>query len=765
MIWACLLMLAGGYAAQLSTAPLSSNLCALFLFASAVLLVWRRSRLLGCTILGFTLFMQAGQDIVESRLDEQFAGDSLLTRVRIVEFPKTSANSVSMLVEPLGDRRLPRRSRVSWFEPPLEPSIGDVWEFELRLRRPRGHSNPGVFDLEAWLFRRKIHATGYVVSGKRNRRLETGTESAIDSFRRRFIARVAVAADSRDVVAVLAAIGVGARHLISRAEWNSYAVSGTSHLMAISGLHIGLAASVAFMLARVLMGVVRTKGNAMTAATVAAASIALAYALVSGFGVPARRASAMLLVAALAIIRRRHVDLPATVAVAASCVFIVDPIASMTPGFHLSFSAVLLLLWLARARQCRDVGKGLFIRGLDTLRQLFIMQVFLLLGLMPLTVLLFQRVAIFSLPANMIAVPLFSIVTVPFTLAGLVCRGFADRLGHVALKIAAYSIERLLALIDWVVRLPFADLTVADIQRDDWLLLITPLLWVLLPRGWPGRWVALLAVPALLLSTNPVPDEACVEIHVLDVGQGLATVVQTAGSTLVFDTGASFRGGGSVAEQVIVPFLKSRRIKRVDWMVVSHADDDHSGGVQPLHEYAEVGVILVGEALRKTGPDTYLCRAGQNWQADGINFRILHPDSAALQEGNDASCVLLIEAGRHSVLLTGDIEAHAERKLVARSALAAVDAVVVPHHGSLTSSSVPFVNAVSPRVAIVSAGYANRWGFPKERVVARWKSVGAVVLETATSGAIGFRLCAADGLGVMRADRDVRRRFWRADSG
>jgi len=764
MIWACLLMLAGGYAAQLCRVPISSDLCKLLLLASLILLASRRGRLPGFVLLGFALFMQAGQGIVDNRLDERFEGDSLLTRVRIVDFPKASAGSVVMLVEPLDDKRLPRRSRVSWFEPPLEPSIGDVWEFELRLRQPRGRSNPGVFDSEAWFFRQKIHATGYVVSGKRNRRLETGTEGTIDRIRHHFIARAVRASDSNQAAAVLAAVGVGARHLISRAEWNSYAVSGTSHLMAISGLHIGLAATMAFLLARALTGVLRATVNTMIAATVVAVFIAVAYTIVTGFGVPARRAAVMLLVVACAVIRRRPVDSFATVAVAACIVFVTDPVAAMTPGFHLSFSAVVLLLWMARARQFTDARRGFLFRVIYSMRQLFILQVFLLFGLMPLTVILFQRVAILALPVNIVAVPLFSIITVPFTLVGLFFDGILDPLGRIALRIAACSIDCLLVLIDWIVRLPFADLTVADMQREGWLLLMTPLMWVLFPRGWPGRQAALLALPALLLYTKSVPPDACADVHVLDVGQGLATVVQTTETTLVFDTGASFRSGGSVAEQVIVPFLKSRRIERIDWLVVSHADNDHSGGVLPLFDYAEVGSLLIGEPLRETGLESTLCRAGQHWQADGVGFRMLYPDPAPPREGNDASCVLLIEAGHHSLLMTGDIEARAERALVTRNALGTVDVVVVPHHGSLTSSSMPFVDAVSPLVAIVSAGHANRWGFPKEEVVARWNAVGAAVLETGSSGAISFRLCAADGLGAFRRDRYERSRFWRSDS-
>jgi competence protein ComEC len=434
----------------------------------------------------------------------------------------------------------------------------------------------------------------------------------------------------------------------------------------------------------------------------------------------------------------------------------------MTPGFNLSFSAVVVLFWLARCRQATAAGNSRILRAKNTVRQLFVMQVFLLFGLMPLTVFLFHRVAFLATPVNLVAVPLFSIVTVPFTLAGLVIGDSFGQLGHLALRVAAQSIGWLETLIAHVARWPFADTTIAETQNYGWLIVIMPALWVLLPKGWPGRPVALLAVVALLMQTPEPPNERCVDAHVLDVGQGLAAVVQTQRSTLVFDTGVSFRGGGSVAEQVVVPFLKSKGLKRIDWLIVSHADTDHSGGVRPLHEYAEVGAMLVGESLREADLESALCMAGQYWEADGVSFRILHPDLAMPREGNDSSCVLLVEVGTHGLLLTGDIEAGAERELIRKNGLAVVDAVVVPHHGSLTSSSVPFVDAVSPIVAIVPAGYANRWGFPKERVVARWMSVGAEVLDTATSGAVSFRMCAQGGIRRLRKDRYERRRFWRA---
>jgi competence protein ComEC len=377
-------MIAGGYAAQHSRVPLSSDLCKFLVLASLAMLAHRRTRYPGFVVLGFILFMQAGQGIVDDRLDRAFAGDSLLTLVRIVDFPKKTGSSVVMLVEPLDDRRLPPRSRVSWFEPPLSPSIGDVWQFELRLKKPRALSNPGVFDIEAWLFRQKIHATGYVVSGKRNHRLQTGTESAIDGFRRRFVARAALAAESPEVSAVLAAVAVGARHQITRTQWNRYALSGTSHLMAISGLHVGLAATVAFLLARASIGVLRIGGNAQIGAIVIGALAAAAYAIVSGFGVPAQRSLLMLLVFACAVVRRRQIEPLAAVSVAASSVFVLNPVATMTPGFNLSFAAVVLLLWLARCRKSTAEVRTFFCRAKNIVRQLVIMQVFLLFGLMPL---------------------------------------------------------------------------------------------------------------------------------------------------------------------------------------------------------------------------------------------------------------------------------------------------------------------------------------------------------------------------------------------
>ena len=252
------------------------------------------------------------------------------------------------------------------------------------------------------------------------------------------------------------------------------------------------------------------------------------------------------------------------------------------------------------------------------------------------------------------------------------------------------------------------------------------------------------------------------------MGQGLAVVVQTREHVLLFDTGASYRGGSSAAQQVVLPFLRSRGIRRIDWLIVSHADNDHAGGVRVLVDElreGRLGPVFAGESL----PDILLnvadCSAGQRWTVDGIEFAVLHPEIDSRRDGNNASCVLEVRAGRHALLLTGDIEVAAERALIQRGLLRPVDVVLIPHHGSLTSSSKPFVDSTRPSLAIASAGYGNRWNFPRQRVVDRWQAAGAQVLDTATSGAISLSLCSTDGIRWLRRERQQQRRFWHDGHG
>jgi competence protein ComEC len=753
----CCLLLVGGLAAQHTTLPLPSDLCIVLLVASLCAMFRTRARAPASFVFGFALFMLAGQEVIATRLDPAYEGDSMLTEVRVVDFPRVTGDSVVMDIEAVADVRIPKRTRVSWFEVPVQPRIGDIWELELRLRQPRGTLNPGVFDFESWMFREKYRASGYVVGGKRNRLLAGGSVTRLEHFRANFVATARAATESDSAAAILAAIGVGARHAITREQWDNFAASGTSHLMAISGLHVGLAALAAFTIAFGLLTPV-IRPNGYVTAIVVGTVCALAYALVSGFGVPARRAVVMLAVVGFTVWRRRQLDPAATVAVAAVVVFLTDPIATMKPGFHLSFAAVVLLLWLAKRK---DTERSAW-RIVEAPRQLLVMQVFLLFGLLPLTALIFQRFAVAATPANLVAVPVFSFVTVPLTLAGMISGSFFPTITSFLLSLAALSIEAIEWLIGYIVTLPFASITLARIQGIAWLFVWVPLAWVILPRGWPGRRIAVLGILAIVMWKPVATPVDCFDAWVLDVGQGLAVTVQTRTGVLLYDTGMAWRGGGSVADQVVLPFLRSRRIDQIDWLVVSHSDLDHSGGVPVILNEMSVGEVMVGESLGLVHERR--CAFGQGWASGGIRFDVLHPGGLGGHEGNASSCVLRVSAGPHSLLLTGDIEALSERELVQTRAPLAADIAIVPHHGSVTSSTVPFIDSVYPDFAVVSAGHGNRWGFPKEPVVERWEAMGAEVLNTASSGALYFRVCADEGVTKMLGERTRRRRFWHAET-
>ena len=749
----CLLLLAGGFAAQHSRVPVNSDLCAVLFAACIALLFIRRVRWVACLLLGFTLFLQSGLGIIGARLDPQFAGDSILAEVRVVDFPEINGATASLLIEPVADARLPARSRVTWFEPPNVPKIGDVWQLELRLRRPRGSSNPGGFSLENWMFRERMHASGYVVSGKRNQFLRDGELSAIDASRRDFVMRLE--ASTGTAAPVLAAISTGTRHLLSREQWDRYAKTGTSHLMAISGLHIGLAAAAAFASLLLLSGVVRLPGNGLDIAAVGSVAAATVYALFSGFAVPSQRALWMLVLGALTLLGRRRARPDRILAIVAMTVFITDPVSIMAPGFGLSFCAVAALLWFGRQYFRPVVGRPL--------RQLAGMQLALLFGLMPLTVLMFQRAALVAPFTNMLLVPLFSFITVPVTLLSMLVAPVWNSAANALLWIAASSVALAERFIATIAKHSVADTPIAGVDGFSGqvgLFVLLPALWLILPRAWPGRWLALLAVAALLLHKPGSPPTGCVDAHFLDIGQGLAVVVQSHEHVLVFDTGASYRSGGSAAEKTLIPFLRYRAIDSIDWLVVSHADDDHAGGVAALVANIGVDKILAGESLPALQREFAACSAGQRWAVDGIVFEILHPASGSARTGNDTSCVLLIQAGEYRVLLSGDIEAQGERQFLARWPYDTADVVLIPHHGSLTSSSPAFVNRLRPAIAVASAGYGNRWGFPKEAVIRRWEGAGASVWDTASSGAISLRVCQKGGISQLRRERQQQRRFW-----
>ncbi len=759
MIKACLSLVAGAYALHFTSFAASSDLIPFALFASAVLLRTGGRTVAALFALGVILFSWHTTLVIESRLQAGFEGDSMLAEVRIIDFPRTRGGSVSFVAEPVDDRRIPQRVRLSWYQPPQAPEIGDVWQFELRLKPPRGTSNPGVFDYETWLFQQRIGATGYVVNGRRNQRLRTDAAGSISRLRKTFTARLTSVIDDSEAAAVIAAVTVGARHLITAEQWTRYARSGTSHLMAISGLHVGLAATAAYVLTLVGAALLRWPGNHLRIALCVSLIVAAAYSSISGFAVPAERSTLMLCLLVLVLLRAREPDAFVILAVACALVVIGDPLSTLMPGFKLSFGAVILLLWLARRRNPGRAGAAIM-RVAGVASQLATMQLFLLFGLLPLTVIIFHRIAVVAPAVNFVTVPLFSVVTVPFALAGLILDGPMVAVGDAALRVSALSVQVIEWLIESSLRLPYSDLSTAAIPGAGWYCLGLVLAWVLLPQGWPGRHVAWLAACAIIGYRIDGPPAGCFDTTMLDVGQGLAVVVRSRERTLLYDTGPAWPGGASMVDRVVLPYLSGLGIERIDRVIVSHSDADHAGGLADLLTGIAVGDVLAGEATGTTTTPSKRCRRGYRWHWNGIEFRILHPAEGRSYAGNDASCVLLIVAGAARLLVTGDIEAGVERALLSDNVVAATDVVVVPHHGSETSSSRSFVARLAPEIALISAGYGNRWGLPRADVVRRWRDAGAEVLTTAVEGAVSVRLCNGVGVVDLRRHRNRLRRVW-----
>jgi competence protein ComEC len=759
MIKACLSLLAGAYALHFTSFATTSGLIVIAMVGAGVLLRVGGRNSAALFLAGLILFAWQSTVVLESRLQAGFEGDSMLAVVRIIDFPRMRGGSASFLAEPVDDRRIPRRIRLSWYQPPEAPEIGDLWKFELRLKPPRGTSNPGIFDYETWLFQQRIGASGYIVNGRRNQLLQTDAAGGLARFRKRFTARLTKVIDDGEAVAVIAAVTVGARHLISDEQWTRYARSGTSHLMAISGLHVGLAATATYVV--VLLGSVLVcwPGNHVRIALCASLIVAAAYSMLSGFAVPAQRSTLMLCLLVLVLLRARE---PGPFAIlAAACMLVVagNPLSTLTAGFKLSFSAVFLLLWLARRRN-PGRSRSAVARMTLVAAQLATMQLFLLSGLMPFTVSIFHRIAVVAPAVNFAAVPIFSFVTVPSALAGVILDGPFAVAGDAALRIAALSVQLIDDLIDLSLRFPYSDISTANITGAGWLVLGLVLAWVLFPPGWPGRHVAWLAAYAIASYRVDGPPDDCFDTTMLDVGQGLAVVVRTREKILLYDTGAAWPGGVSMAERVVLPYLSGQGIDRIDRVVISHADVDHAGGLGDLLAGIAVGDVLAGEALDTWTAKARRCRRGNDWDWNGVEFRVLHPVPGEAPAGNNASCVLVIEAGAARLLITGDIEAGVERSLLLGDTIAGSDVVVVPHHGSRTSSSRSFVATAAPDLALISAGYGNRWGLPRPDVVRRWRDAGAEVLTTAVEGAISLRLC--DGAGIVDLDRHRNhiRRVW-----
>ncbi len=648
---------------------------------------------------------------------------------------------------------VPARLRLNWYDPPVL-KVGERWALVVRLRRPRGLANPGGFDLEQTMFRQGIGAIGYVREKPPPQRVATASVS-IDGLRQQLRDGFTKALAGSSMTGIAVALAVGDRSLISKEQWRVLTATGTNHLVAISGLHVGLVAGLVFFLVRggwARLGNLPLYCPAPVAAAAAAMLAALGYSALAGFAIPTQRALVMTSVVMLSLMLRRRLVAADVLGLALWLVLLLDPLAILSGGFWLSFGAVAAIFYAMGGRRQQSS------RWLQWGR----LQWTVSLALAPLLLLLFQQVSLISPLANLMAVPWVGFVVVPAVLLTAVLLPLSPVLSGYLLSGVAVALEGLWWLLEYFAGLPLA---VWQHGAPPWWML--PLAGVglallLAPRGLPGRWLGLLWLLPAFTYQPPRPAPGAFDFYLLDVGQGLAAVVQTHRHVLLFDAGPVWRGGFDTGESVVVPFLRRLGEKRLDTLIVSHSDGDHSGGAAAVLRQMGAGEILAGQPARLSANGVKACRRGQRWQWDGVTFEMLHPGERPAGEGgdNERSCVLKVSTVGGSLLLPADIEAAAEAELLTTyGKRLAAEVLVAPHHGSLTSSSEAFIDAVSPNWVLFAVGHGNRFGLPRREVVSRYAARGINMADTAQAGAMGFRF-GPDGVASPRLYRHDYRRYW-----
>ena len=643
------------------------------------------------------------------------------------------------------DANVPSRIRVSWYRTDQVVRGGDCWRYTLRLKTPHGSANPGGFDYEGWLFEQGVGATATV-------RAATPCDQAngywVLKARQSLIDHLQQWLGDDPARPLIAALIVGDGAALSDSDWDAFRLTGTSHLVAISGFNLAIVAGFAFWLLRwswSLLPRLCLLLPAQKAATIGAALLATIYALLAGFEPPVLRALVMIWIVLAALFAGRMTAPSRVLALAWGVIVLADPFAVLTPGLWLSFGAVAAIFYLGAGRLAPEASW----------RQAVRIQFVLSLALAPLTLFFFHGTPWIAPFVNLVAVPVFALLT-PLLLIAVIAAWWLPVVGVPFLALLAKALA--------LVRLSL--LALAETHADGWFALSPPPLALLLalfgvlllaaPRGLPLKVLGLLCLLPLFVPPNHAPSRGF-ELTALDVGQGLAVVIRTAHHSLLFDAGPAYEEGFDAGESVVAPYLLREGISRLDTMMISHSDLDHRGGAPAVRR------LLKPREERGAMAGTP-CAAGQNWDWDGVHFTVLNGPADAVNDrspDNNGGCVLRVETGDHAVLLPADIERDAEARLLARAPeLLRADVLLAPHHGSHSSSTEDFVAAVNPDLVIFPAGFRNQFRHPREDVVQRYQALGSELHMTGQEGALSLAVDPVTGVSAVRGWRSEAGRYW-----
>jgi competence protein ComEC len=712
--------------------------------------LYQRAKYLACALLGVLWAIIIAQNYLTNALPKHKESIDVKVSGYIASLPKYNTRRISFDFNVASPRpNFPTKLRLNWYHTDQVVKVGQYWHFTVKLKRPHGFLNPFGFDYERFLFSQKIGATGYIRQPTPILVPEKNKQYSLGVWRQHIADKLVEIIPINHNLALIKALSIGEKSQITKEQWQILRKTGTLHLLAISGLHIGLVAGFVFFFTQrcwVWTGIVNY--SAPTIAAYNALLMAIGYAALANFSIPTQRALIMLGVALLLIVYQRHLQPLTILALALLSVLILDPLAILSAGFWLSFSAVFILMY------CHNKRLG----QLTWLAKLFKIHFVLTLGLSPLLLLFFQQVSIISPLANFIAIPWVSLIIVPLILSAVALMFLLPSLATELFSLADINLNGLFDYLQRLSDLPFATLPHSQPSLLAMLFAVIGILLLLAPQGIPARGLAWVLLLPLLVGKQNRLNQGEFHLTLLDVGQGLATVIQTAEHILVFDTGAKYSKNFDMGEVVILPYLQGIGASKIDRLIISHGDNDHIGGMPSLIDAITIDAIY--SSINQTA--IHQCIAGQQWQWDQVSFKFLSPTQKPFHSKNNNSCVLKIDSIYGSALLTGDIEAKAEQRLV-NNAVDELksDVLIAPHHGSKTSSSQPFLAKVQPKWVLIPAGYKNRYHFPHTQVLQRYQQHNITWFSSANSGAIQISMTAT-GQQLM-IYRNQFGKYWNAD--
>ncbi len=754
---------------------------------------WKKTTCLLVFLTGFFYCDYIAFETLQKRVPNKLEGLPLPVTGIITALPESTSHGTShfeFLITKLPADipwQLPVKIRLSWYQHSPLLHAGETWRFSVKLKQPRSTFNPDSFDYEAWLFTHRLNAIGYVVEKAPNQLLSTSPwHHPINTLREKIQSLLESHLSTEPNLGLIEALTVGVRDHLSQAQWQIMQATGTNHLVAIAGLHIGFVS--AFILA-ITQFIWRRLPLLMLYMPAQEASILVAlvgtsyYSALSGFALPAQRALIMLSVGLISTLLRRNLPPWHAYGLALLSILVFDPLSVFSESFWLSFVAVALILFALQNKKMvaqPHILQSIYIQGI------------IAFGLAPLTLYFFHKISLINIIANGIAIPWVGVGALPLIFPALLLFPFSTRLAQYLWWLAAKALGGFWSLLGFFASLNRLQTQLVLNHTGCLILAMLGIFVSLAPIKFYWRFAGLLLLLPLFLGRPPPIHHGEIIFTLLDVGQGLSTLIQTQHHQLLFDAGPAFDAISDMGASVGVPTLLAKNIKKLDMMIISHADNDHSGGAMAILQNYPVKLLLTSaytkyqslptffpqqpweadksplqQVFKKfqshwVKPELRACIAGQHWEWDGIEFSILSPPpNYSSRKTNDLSCVLKISNPYHSILLTGDIEKPTEKRLVSQlhDKLRA-EILVAPHHGSKSSSIQEFVDAISPQIVLYGTGYRNKFHFPNTIVVDRYNTLGAHQYTTAQSGQINIVIPATSNLVSLMQARDVNAHFW-----